>query len=193
MFQATRAIAIVTASVAVLLPAQAQPNAWPTKSVRVIMPFAPGGAGDVLARMIGPKLAEEYGQTFVVDNRSGAGGSLGGELMVRSAPDGYTIMVGASSYSANAAYYKLSWDPINGVQPVTQLTKGPFVLAAHPGVQANNIKEFVELARAKPGTITFGSSGSGGVPHLAGELFMQMSKTRLIHAPYKGEIGRAHV
>jgi tripartite-type tricarboxylate transporter receptor subunit TctC len=160
---------------------------WPDKPVRVIVPFAPGGAGDIIARIVTPRLAEAFGQTFIVDNRAGAGGSIGAELMVRANPDGHTLMVGASSYSANAAFYKLSWDAINGVSPVTLITRGPFVLVVNPSVKAANLKEFVELLRAKPGALTFGSSGTGTVPHLAGELLMQLSKTRLVHAPYKGD------
>jgi tripartite-type tricarboxylate transporter receptor subunit TctC len=160
---------------------------WPDKPVRVIVPFAPGGAGDIIARLVTPRLAETFGQTFIVDNRAGAGGSIGAELMVRANPDGYTLMVGASSYSANAAFYKLSWDAINGVAPVTLITRGPFVLVINPSVKAANLKEFIELLRTKPGALTFGSSGTGTVPHLAGELLMQLSKTRMVHAPYKGD------
>jgi tripartite-type tricarboxylate transporter receptor subunit TctC len=167
--------------------AHAQPAKWPDRPVRVIVPFAAGGAGDVIARMVAPKLADEFAQTFIVDNRVGAGGSLGAELLARANPDGYTIMVGASSYASNAAFYKLSWDPINGVAAVSQLTRGPFVLAVHPAVPAANLKEFIDVLRAKPGALTFGSSGAGGVPHLAAELFMQLSKTRMVHAPYKGD------
>ena len=180
-------ILFLLAMLAELPLAHAQTARWPDKPVRVIVPFAPGGAGDVIARIVSPHLAESFGQPFIVDNRAGAGGSIGAELMVRANPDGYTIMVGASSYSSNAAYYKLSWDPIKGVEPVTLITRGPFLLAVHPAVKAANLKEFIELMRAKSGALTFGSSGTGGVPHLAGELLMQMSKARMVHAPYKGD------
>lgn len=172
---------------AALPAAQAQPAKWPDKSVRTLVPFAPGGASDVVARIVSPKLSEEFGQSFIVDNRAGAGGSIGAELMVRANADGYTIMVGASSYASNAALYKLPYDPIKGVSPVTLITRGPFVVAVHPSVKAANLNEFIELLRAKPGALTFGSSGVGGVPHLATELFSQMSKTRMVHAPYKGD------
>ncbi len=172
---------------AAALPAHAQNFKWPDKPVRAIVPFAPGGASDVVARIMSPKLAEEFGQTFVVDNRAGAGGSIGVEMVVRANPDGYTILIGASSYTSNAALYKLSYDPLTGIAPISLITRGPFVLTVHPTVRANNLKEFIDLARAKPGSLSFGSSGTGGVPHLATELFRQMSKTQMTHVPYKGD------
>ena len=164
-----------------------QPIKWPNKSVRTIVPFAPGGGTDVMARIIAPKLSEEFGQTFVIDNRTGAGGSIGVEMVVRANPDGYTILIGASSYASNAALYKLPYDPIKGFAPVSMLSRGPFVFAVHPSVKAANLKEFIELARAKPGSMTFGSSGTGSVPHLATEMFRQMAKLEMTHAPYKGD------
>ena len=181
------ALTIVAAAQFAQAQSTQRSDKWPDKPVRVIVPFAPGGAGDIIARIVSTRLAEAFGQTFIVDNRAGAGGSIGAELMVRSNPDGYTLMVGASSYSANAAFYKLSWDAINGISPVTLITRGPFVLVVNPSTKAANLKEFIELLRAKPGALTFGSSGTGTVPHLAGELLMQLSKTRMVHAPYKGD------
>lgn len=176
-------------TLATALPAAfAQPAVkWPTKSVRAIVPFAPGGGTDVMARIIAPKLAEELGQSFVIDNRTGAGGSIGVEMVVRANPDGYTILIGASSYASNAALYKLPYDPIKGFAAVSLLARGPFILSVHPSVKAANLKEFIELARAKPGALTFGSSGTGSVPHLATELFRQMAKLEMTHAPYKGD------
>jgi tripartite-type tricarboxylate transporter receptor subunit TctC len=179
---------VLTVSASAALPvAHAQTAKWPEKSVRAIVPFAPGGATDVVARIVAPKLSEEFGQSFIIDNRAGAGGSIGVDLMVRANPDGYTILIGASSYTSNAALYKLTYNPITGVSPITLITRGPFVLTVHPTVRANNLKEFIELARAKPGSLSFGSSGTGGVPHLATELFRQMSKTQMTHVPYKGD------
>jgi len=183
----TTRILLLLAFTATAPVAHAQPAKWPDKSVRAIVPFAPGGATDVVARVVAPKLSEEFGQQFIIDNRAGAGGSIGVDLMVRANPDGYTILIGASSYTSNAALYKLSYDPITGVSPVTLITRGPFVLTVHPTVKAANLKEFIELARAKPGSLSFASSGTGGVPHLATELFRQMTKTNLIHVPYKGD------
>jgi tripartite-type tricarboxylate transporter receptor subunit TctC len=160
---------------------------WPERPVRVVVPFAPGGATDVVARIVAPRLAEEFGQQFVIDNRAGAGGSIGTDIVVRANPDGYTILVGASSYASNAALYKLTYDPIAGISPVTLITRGPFVIAVHPSVKATSVKELIALARAKPGSLTFGSSGTGSVPHLATEHFRQMADINIVHAPYKGD------
>lgn len=182
-----RCALLLLALAAALSVAQAQTGKWPDKAVRVVVPFAPGGATDVVARIMAPRLSEEFGQQFVVDNRAGAGGAIGSELVVRANPDGYTIMVGASSYASNAALYKLTYDPITGIAPVTLITTGPFIVGIHPSVKAANLKEFIELARAKPGSLTFGSSGTGGVPHLATEHFRQMTNTNMIHIPYKGD------
>ena len=165
----------------------AQPAKWPDKPVRAIVPFAPGGATDVVARIVAPRMAEGFGQQFIIDNRAGAGGSIGVEMVVRAHPDGYTILFGASSYASNAALYKLPYDPIKGFAPVSLITRGPFVFAIHPSVKAANLKAFIELARAKPGSLTFGSSGTGSVPHLATEMFRQMAKLEMTHAPYKGD------
>ena len=167
--------------------AHAQAAKWPTKAVRAIVPFAPGGGTDVMARILAPKLAEDFAQPVVIDNRTGAGGSIGVEMVVRAAPDGYTILIGASSYASNAALYKLPYDPIKGFAAVSMLARGPFVMSVHPSMKAVNLKEFLELARAKPGALTFGSSGTGSVPHLATELFRQMAKLEMTHAPYKGD------
>jgi tripartite-type tricarboxylate transporter receptor subunit TctC len=180
--------ALLLLALAAGLPAAyAQTGKWPDKPVRVVVPFAPGGATDVVARIVSPRLSEEFGQQFVVDNRAGAGGAIGAEIVVRANPDGYTIMSGASSYASNAALYKLPYDPIKGISPVTLITRGPFIIAVHPSVKAFSLKEFIELARAKPGSLTFGSSGTGGVPHLATEHFRQMTNTNMIHVPYKGD------
>jgi tripartite-type tricarboxylate transporter receptor subunit TctC len=160
---------------------------WPTKPVRAVVPFAPGGGTDVMARILAPKLAEEFGQSFVIDNRTGAGGAIGNEIVVRAQPDGYTILIGASSYASNAALYKLPYDPIKGFYAVTLLARGPFIVTIHPSVKVANLKEFLDVARAKPGALTFGSSGTGSVPHLAAELFQQLAKINLVHAPYKGD------
>jgi tripartite-type tricarboxylate transporter receptor subunit TctC len=180
--------ALLLLTLAAALPvAYAQSGKWPDKPVRVIVAFAPGGATDVVARIMSPRLSEEFGQQFIVDNRAGAGGAIGAELAARAAPDGYTITVIASSYASNAALYKLPYDPIKGIAPVSLITTGPFILAVHPSVKATDLKSFIELARAKPGSLSFGSSGTGGVPHLALELFRQMTNTNMVHVPYKGD------
>ena len=186
MKKAIRALLLLALAAAVPY-AYAQSGKWPDKSVRVIVPFAPGGATDVVARIMSPRLSEEFGQQFIVDNRAGAGGAIGAELAARATPDGYTIIIIASSYPSNAALYKLPYDPIKGIAPVSMITTGPFILAVHPSVKANDLKSFIELARAKPGSLSFGSSGTGGVPHLAFEHFLQMTNMKMVHVPYKGD------
>ena len=173
---------------ATMVPVDAQSQSqWPSKSIRAIVPFAPGGGTDIMARVVAPKMAEDLGQSIIIDNRTGAGGSIGVEMVVRAQPDGYTILIGASSYASNAALYKLPYDPIKGFAPVSLITRGPFIFGVHPTVKATNLKEFTELARAKPNSLTFGSSGTGSVPHLATEMFRQMAKLDMTHAPYKGD------
>ncbi len=172
-------------AVAVISPAHAQKTAWPEKPVRMIVPLAPGGGTDIIARLFASRLSAEFGQQFIVDNRSGAGGTIGAEIAARANPDGYTLITVPASYAANAALYKLPYDPIKGITPIGMITTGPLILTVHPSVQATSLKEFIALARAKPGALNFGSSGSGSFSHLSGELFRQMSKTELVHVPYK--------
>jgi tripartite-type tricarboxylate transporter receptor subunit TctC len=155
--------------------------------VRVIVPTAAGGTSDVLARMFSAKLTEEYNQQFIVDNRPGAGGALGNEIAARAAPDGYTITFVPSSYAATAALYKLPFDPVDGIAPIGMIQIVPFLLVVHPSVKANNLTEFIELTRAKPGALNFGTPGIGSTPHLAGELFQQMTGTKWVHVGYKGD------
>jgi tripartite-type tricarboxylate transporter receptor subunit TctC len=186
LMKTTRAL-VLLALAAMLPAAHAQTGKWPERPVRTVVPFAPGGATDVVARMMAPRLAEEFGQQFVIDNRAGAGGSIGVEIVVRANPDGYTILVGASSYASNVPLYKLPYDPITGISPVTLITQGPFIVAVHPSVKANSVKELIALARAKPGSLSFGSSGTGSVPHLATEQIRQMANINMVHVPYKGD------
>jgi tripartite-type tricarboxylate transporter receptor subunit TctC len=171
---------------AATLAAHAQSLPWPNKTVRMIVPLAPGGGTDIVARLFAARLSAELGQQFIVDNRSGAGGIIGADIAARATPDGYTVITVPASYAANAALYKLPYDPVKGIAPITMLTTGPLILTVHPTVPATSLKEFIALARAKPGSITFGSSGTGSFSHLTAELFRQMSKTDMVHVPYKG-------
>jgi len=159
---------------------------YPAKPIRLIVPFAPGGGTDILARSLGQLLGSSLGQQVIVDNRPGAGGVLGAELTAKSAPDGYTIMMVSSSYSVNPALYKLSFDPIKDLTPISQVASVPFVLVAHPSVPINNLRELIALAKAKPGQLNFASSGLGSSPHLAGEYFNMRAGTQIKHIPYKG-------
>jgi tripartite-type tricarboxylate transporter receptor subunit TctC len=167
--------------------AQAQSAQWPVKPVRVIVPTAAAGTSDFIARIFAARLAEEYGQQFIVDNRPGAGGSLGNEIAARAAPDGYTITFVPSSYAATAALYKLAFDPVKGIEPISMIQIVPFLLVVHPSVKASNLKEFIALGRAQPNTLNFGSPGTGSTPHLAGELLQQMTGGKWVHVPYKGD------
>ena len=165
----------------------AQTPKWPEKPVRVIVPFPPGGTTDVVARVFAPQMSEEFGQQFVVDNRPGAGGAIGAEIAARANPDGHTIIVVTSSYAANGALFMLPYDPVKGIAPVSLISILPFILAVHPSVKAASLKDFIELARGNPGTLNFGSPGTGSGPHLTAELFQQMAKIKMVHVAYKGD------
>jgi len=177
--------AMLLALVAAFPRAHAQAGPWPNKTIRMIAPLAPGGGTDIIARLFAARLTAEFHQQFIVDNRSGAGGTIGAEIAARANPDGYTLITVPASYAANAALYKLPYDPVRGIAPVTMMTTGPLILTLHPSVPAASLKEFIALARAKPGSIAFGSSGSGSFSHLTAELFRQMSGTDMVHVPYK--------
>jgi len=166
--------------------AYAQVTKWPERPVRIVVPFAPGGGTDIVARLIAPRLHEAFGQPFIVDNRGGAGGTLGGEILARAAPDGYTISLISSSYATTPAMQDLRFDPIRDVAAIGMTNSGPFFITVHPSVKAETLKDFVAVARAQPGKLHYGSSGAGGTPHLAGELLAQMTNTQLVHVPYKG-------
>jgi tripartite-type tricarboxylate transporter receptor subunit TctC len=180
-------VLLLLALVASPLTTPAQTPKWPNKPVRVVVPFPAGGTTDVVARTFAPKLSEEYGQQFVVDNRGGAGGAIGAEIAARANPDGYTLIVVTSSYAANAVLYKLPYDAVKGIAPVSMISILPFILAVHPSVKAGNLKDFIALAKAQPSALNFGSPGTGSTPHLAGELFQQLSQSKLTHIAYKGD------
>jgi tripartite-type tricarboxylate transporter receptor subunit TctC len=160
-------------------------QSWPAKPVRVIVPFAPGGGADLTARPVSQKLSESLGQQFVVDNRGGAGGAIGMELTAKAPPDGYTIMSVSGSFSATAATHKLSYDPLEALVPVVEIGYAPNVLVVHPSLPARNTRELLDLARRKPGELVYGSTGVGGLTHMATELLAYMGKVKMIHVPYK--------
>ena len=161
-------------------------QAYPTKPIRVVAPFAPGGGTDLIARVAAQKMTESLGQQAIVDNRPGAGGVLGAELGAKAPPDGYTFTLIAGSYAVNTSLFKLNFDPINDITPVIQLSQGPFLVVVHPSLPAKNIKELIAIAKAKPGQLTFASSGAGSITQLATELFADMAGIKMIHIPYKG-------
>lgn len=161
---------------------------YPARTVRLIVPFPPGGGTDFVARLIQPRLAEGLGQQVVVDNRAGASGILGTELASKAPPDGYTLAMGTSNtMSGNVAMFpKLSYDPLRDFVAITLIATQPNVLAVHPSLPARSIKELIALAKSRPGQLNYGSSGSGSSHHLSGELLKLMSGTNLVHVPYKG-------
>ena len=162
--------------------------AYPDKPIHLIVPYPPGGPADTMGRAFGSKLSVALGQPVIVENRPGAGGGVGSAAVAKSAPDGYTLLVGsAGTHAINPAVYaNLPYDPLKDFAPVTQLATSGLVLVVTPKLPAKNVKELIELAKAKPGEITFGSPGNGSSPHLAGELLASMSGVRMQHVPYKG-------
>jgi tripartite-type tricarboxylate transporter receptor subunit TctC len=167
-------------------PALAQAQQYPSKTIKIIAPFAPGGGTDFIARMVAQKLSERIGQPVIVDNRPGAGGNLGAEIAVKAPADGYTLLLVAGSYTVNPSLYKLSFDPVNDISPIIQLSQGPFIVAVHPEFPAKTLKDLISMSQKEPDKYAYASAGSGSVTHLASELFFDMAKGRMIHVPYKG-------
>ena len=163
-------------------------QSYPTKPVRIIVAFPPGGGTDIVARIVGARLTELWGQQVLIDNRAGASGVIGTEMAARSAPDGYTLfMATMGNMTVNQHLYrKMPVDPLKDLAPLTEVVAVTFVMVAHPSLPARNVKELIALARAHPAQINYSSSGPGGAPHLAVELFKSMAKVDLVHIPYKG-------
>jgi tripartite-type tricarboxylate transporter receptor subunit TctC len=160
---------------------------YPSRPIRLLVPFAPGGGADALARILTPKLSESMGQQWVVDNRGGAGGNIAAETVARAAPDGYTVFMGFSTVlTVNPTLYKLGFDMARDLQPLTLLATAQYILVLHPSVQANNLKELVALLKAKPRSLNCASAGVGSPLHLACELFQKRAGVQLVHIPYKG-------
>ena len=161
---------------------------YPVRPVRIIVQFAAGGGADFVARVLSTKLTELLGQSVVVDNRPGANGAIANELVAKSAPDGYTLLLGAAGplTISPALFPSLPFDTLRDFAPVSLAASSPFCIAMHPSVPASSVKELIALAKGRPGKLTFGTSGTGGAPHLAGELFMSMAGVNLVHVPYKG-------
>ncbi|MGE0558677.1 MAG: tripartite tricarboxylate transporter substrate binding protein [Burkholderiales bacterium] len=182
-----RSALIVAGVMAALLPA-AQAAEYPTKTVRMVIAFSPGGPSDILSRLIGGKLSERMGQSFVFDNRPGAGGNVAGEIVATSPADGHTLMIANNSVlAANASLYrKMTFNPATALVPVVWVASQPNILVVHPSVPAKSVKELIAHLKANPGKLNYASSGSGAAAHLAGELFKSMTKTDMVHIPFKG-------
>ena len=171
---------------ATALPA-AQAQSFPNKPIRLVVPYPPGGPTDIVARVVGQKLSEKLGQPLVVENRPGAGGNIGAEAVTKAAPDGYTLLVATTAHAINMTLFsKPGYDTRRDFAPVSMLTRGPLVLVTAPATPAGNVAELIALAKARPGQVTFASSGNGQSTHLAAELFNSMAGIHMTHVPYKG-------
>jgi tripartite-type tricarboxylate transporter receptor subunit TctC len=164
----------------------AAPQQYPVRPVRVIVPLTPGGGVDILARIVADHYSQVLGQRFIVDNRPGAGGSIGVETVAKAAPDGHTLLVSSSSMVTNAAIQSVRYDPVRDFQPVTKLTSNAYILLTTTSLPVTSVKELVALARSKPGNVTYASSGVGGVLHLGAELLCALAGVQMNHVPYKG-------
>ena len=181
---------VLCALLALNVAAEAQNVKWPQRPVRVIVPLAPGGSVDMVARLLATRFAETFGQQFIVDNRSGGGGTIGTAIVARAEADGHTLLMMSGAFASSAALYRLPYDPLKSFAPIAKVASGPLFLTVHPSLRAASLTEFVELARSKPGAINYGSGGIGSSTHLATEYLQQATGTRMTHVPYKG-IGAA--
>ena len=178
--------AFLFACLVVTAPAAAQAT-FPSKPIRLILPFPPGGSTDIVARLIGQKLTEAWGQPVLVDNRPGAGGNIAAETAAKAPPDGHTLFqVNVANAIGATLYPKLNYDLVTSFAPVTQLATTPYVLLAHPSIPARNTRELVAIAKARPGALIYASAGAGSATHLSGELLKTLSGTDILHVPYKG-------
>ena len=178
-------------------------DAWPTRPVKFVVPFAAGGTTDILGRLVAAKLSEEYGQQFIIENKPGAGGNIAADFVAKADPDGYTFIVGTPGTHAINKYVQknMPYDPINDIQPVTIIARVPNLMSVNPDVQANSVAEFIALAKSKPGQLFYGTPGLGSTAHLSTELFKSLTGIDIVHVPYKGSApaltdlvaGRVHV
>jgi tripartite-type tricarboxylate transporter receptor subunit TctC len=170
-----------------LLSSAAAAQSYPAKPVRVVVSFPPGAGVDIVARTVMPKLADALGQQFVIDNRAGASGNLGSEVAAHAPPDGYTLLfTPASVASSQALYTRLNYNLVRDLEPISMVAAAPFVLVVHPSLPVKTVKELIAMAKAKPGQLLYASTGNGGSPHLATEMFRQQAKIDITHIPYKG-------
>ncbi|CAB3670322.1 tripartite tricarboxylate transporter substrate binding protein [Achromobacter dolens] len=185
-----RAIAACRTALAALSLVAAAASAaqdWPTKPITLVVPYPPGGPTDIVARVVAQGLGDELKQTIIVDNRSGAGGNIGADMVAKAAPDGYTLLLATTAHAINMSLFKnLNYDTRKSFAPVSLLTSGPLVIVTRPDLPAGNVRELIALAKSTPGKLTFASSGNGQSTHLAAELFGAMAGLRMVHVPYRG-------
>lgn len=172
----------------ILVATGAYAQSYPTKPVRLIAPYPPGGSIDIVARLVGQRLTEAFGQQFIIENRTGASGNIGTDYVAKAAPDGYTLLLsGAPPLAANIYLFaKLPFDPVRDFAPIIRIANQPNVLVLHPSVPARNVKELIALAKSRPGKLNFGSGGVGASQHISAELFMMMTGVKMVHVVYKG-------
>ncbi|MBI2294807.1 MAG: tripartite tricarboxylate transporter substrate binding protein [Betaproteobacteria bacterium] len=184
--QARRCVILFAAVFGAALPAAVQAQAYPSKPIRFIVGFPPGGSNDIVARALAPKLSENLGQQVVVDNRGGANTAIASELLARAAPDGYTILMNAPGHATNPALIKLNFDPIKDFAFIALVGEAPNLLVVHPSLPVHSVKALIAISKRRPGDINYGSSGIGASPHLSGELFQYMTGIKWVHIPYRG-------
>jgi tripartite-type tricarboxylate transporter receptor subunit TctC len=177
---------LLTAAAALGVAGRASAQAWPARPIKLVAPFAPGGGSDFTSRLVAEKMSARLGQTMVVDNKPGAGGNLGAEVAIKSPPDGYTYLTISGSYAINSLLHKPSFDSLNDIVAIGQFTDEPTVLCVHPAVPAKTLEELVELCKRDPGKVAYGSSGPGGLIHLATEFFLDAAGIKATHVPYRG-------
>jgi tripartite-type tricarboxylate transporter receptor subunit TctC len=179
-------IAVMLVAAAFAAGAAAQ-SGYPSRAVRIIVPSSAGGGSDIIARILAPKLAERLGQQIVVDNRAGAGTMIGGDVVAKSPPDGYTLLLGVSTLATNAAIYrKVPYNALTDFAPITLVLSAPNILVVHPSLPVKSVKELIWFSEARPGQLNYASAGTGTGPHLSMELFLSMAKLKMVHIPYKG-------
>lgn len=167
-------------------PLAARAASYPDKPIRLVVPFAAGGGSDFIGRLLAQRMQEKLGQPVIVDNRPGAGGNLGASTALKSPADGYTLLLTAASYCVNPALYKLNFDPVNDITPISQLARGPFLIAANPKLPIKDLAGLVALAKSQPGKLSYASAGTGSVTQLATEYFLDVAGLQVTHIPYKG-------
>ena len=183
----TRLRSAVLPALLAFCAAGALAQSYPTRAIKLVVPSSPGGGTDIVARILGQKLSEQLGQQFVVENRAGAGTIIGNDAVAKSAPDGYTLLMGLSTLAINPSMYaKLPYDALRDFAPISQSVSACNILILHPSVPAKTVTELIALAKAKPGSLTFGSAGMGTNPHLSGELFKSLARIDMVHVPFKG-------
>jgi tripartite-type tricarboxylate transporter receptor subunit TctC len=174
------------AAVAAMPSSAAEAERYPSKPIRIVVPFTPGGSNDLIGRIIAQKLNEAWGQPVIIDNRPGGGSTIGIEVVVRAAPDGYTLLTTSGGIAINGSLYKLSFNPVTDLTPVALLAQMPYLLASNPSLPVKSVKDVIALAKAQPGKLVFSSSGAGTSSHLTMEMFKSAAKIDMLHVPYKG-------